>query len=73
MAGQVPIVERSFQLAQSGDYASTAKIVLQLAKEDYPNGSHHLNGTVPCRQMRAICSGHRATPMHGDIFTPEKH
>jgi Zn finger protein HypA/HybF involved in hydrogenase expression len=48
-------LERAFELARSGDYASSAEIRLQLKRERHDQVEAHLQGPSISRQLRLIC------------------
>lgn len=48
-------LERAFELARSGDYASSAEIRLQLKRERHDQVEAHLQGPSISRQLRLLC------------------
>lgn len=48
-------LERAFELARSGDYASTVEIRAQLKKERHDQVEAHLQGPAITRQLRLLC------------------
>lgn len=55
MIGQVPIVQRAFQLAGSGDCLDWGEVALCLAREGYVDVEAHLVGPLLRRQLREAC------------------
>ena len=51
-------LERAFELARSGDYASVAEIKAQLSKEGLSHGQ--IEGPTLVRQLRELCIAARA-------------
>lgn len=49
-------LERAFELARSGECASTAEIRLRLKKERHDQVEAHLQGPSITRQLRALCN-----------------
>ena len=52
-------LERAFQLARSGEYASTAEIRTQLKRERCEAVDAHLQGPSINRQLRLLCDAAR--------------
>lgn len=48
------ILERAFELAESGDYATLAAIRIQLNKEHFPQVQEHLEGASSRKQLTAL-------------------
>jgi len=55
MDRQPTTLERAFDLARSGDYASVADIRQQLKRERYDQVEAHLAGHSINRELRALC------------------
>ena len=55
-------LERAFDLARSGRYASVQEIRLALKAERFDNVEAHLAGPSVGRQLRALCEAARRTP-----------
>lgn len=55
MLGDVPIVERAFQLAESGEADQLNEIARCLAAEGYVDVQAHLSGPFLRRQLRDAC------------------
>jgi len=56
MTPNVGIIERAFQLARSGEYASVAEIRQKLDQEGYPNIQAHLASRTLITALRKLCS-----------------
>lgn len=50
-----PFVERAFEMARSGRFATLETMERALYEEGYPRASPHWNSTTLRRQLRAIC------------------
>jgi hypothetical protein len=50
-------LERAFELARTGEYASVGEIKLQLSKEGLAHGQ--IEGPVLVRQLRDLCNAAR--------------
>ena len=57
---QPTTLERAFDLARSGDYASVNDIRVQLKRERFDQVEAHLSGHSIGRQLRAICAEARS-------------
>lgn len=57
MSSQPTVLERAFDLANSGEYAGVAEIRLQLRAEGY--ATHQLEGPSLLRQLRDLCAASR--------------
>lgn len=55
-------LERAFQLARSGECASTTEIRLRLKRERYDAVEAHLQGPSITRQLRRLCEEARKDP-----------
>lgn len=56
------ILERAFELAQSGDCGSIDDIRRQLKAENYAQVDAHLAGSTVRRQLLDLCKGARGEP-----------
>ena len=61
MTPQVPLIERAYQLARSGDCATLGAIKARLKRERYVNVDRHLQGAAIVRDLRRLCIAARAT------------
>lgn len=52
MSHTVPIIERAFQLAQSGEYSTLESVRKQLKAEGY--SLNHLDGRALTKQLREL-------------------
>lgn len=50
-----PFVERAFEMAQSGRFATLETVERALYEEGYPRTSPHWNSTTLRRQLREAC------------------
>lgn len=56
------ILERAFELAQSGAYDRVTAIRLQLAREGFDAVSAHTSGAALTKQLRSMCRAARKPP-----------
>jgi hypothetical protein len=56
------LLERAFDLARSGRFASVADIRLALKRERFEQVEAHLAGPSLARQLRGLCEEARRTP-----------
>lgn len=61
MSNHPSVIERAFQLAKSGRYASVADIRTQLASEDYASAGA-VRGTALVGQLRSLITAARIAP-----------
>lgn len=54
------IIERAYELAQSGEFAATSEIVERLKDEGFESVVAHLSGTSIRRQLRSLLSQSRS-------------
>ncbi len=59
MAKPPHILERAFELAQSGAFENITAIRLQLAREGFAAVSSQMSGLALTRQLRAMCHAAR--------------
>lgn len=57
MPGQIPIIERAFQLAGSGQFDGPGQIAAYLAREGYLDVEDHFQAPLLRRQLRETCRG----------------
>jgi hypothetical protein len=50
-----PFVERAFEMARSGRFATLETMERALQEEGYPKASPHWNSTTLRRQLRELC------------------
>ena len=55
MSSASTTLERAFELARSGQYATVADIRLHLKRERYDSVEAHLQGQSIQRQLRKLC------------------
>jgi hypothetical protein len=55
----IGIVERAYQLASSGEYATVSEIRVRLAREGYSNVVSHLAGRTIGLALRKLCAESR--------------
>lgn len=55
MSGRPSTLERAFELARSGEYASASEIRRQLKAEGYQDADKQLYGQSIVSQLRKIC------------------
>jgi len=56
----VTTLERAFELARSGDYATVQPIRARLKAEGFPQVEAHLSGHSISRQLRKLCDEARS-------------
>jgi hypothetical protein len=54
-----PLVERAYQLARSGEYATISAIKAQLKIEHYVHVDRHMQGAAILRDLRRLCASAR--------------
>jgi len=54
-ASPITTIERAFELARSGRFASVSDIRLALRRERFDQVEAHLAGSSIARQLRALC------------------
>lgn len=52
---RLPIIERAYELARSGEYATVSEIKQQLDAEGYANIQGHLYGSTIVSALRRLC------------------
>lgn len=57
------IIERAFQLAKSGRYATVGDIRKQLDREKYTASASYVRGGALVAQLRSLIAAARATPI----------
>jgi len=57
------IIERAFQLAKSGRYATVGDIRKQLDREKYVSTASYVRGGALVSQLRSLIAAARATPL----------
>lgn len=57
------IIERAFQLAKSGRYATVGDIRKQLDREQYASTASYVRGGALLGQLRALIAASRAAPI----------
>jgi hypothetical protein len=70
MTFQKSTLERAFELARSGECASTAEIRLRLKRERFDSVEAHLQGPAINRQLRLLCEEARRTQQGADEAAP---
>lgn len=69
MTAPIGTVQRAFELARTGGYASVAEIRAQLIKERFTSVNEHLTGPSLRRDLAKLCKEARAgvaQPEEGD-------
>ncbi|HEY0313295.1 MAG TPA: hypothetical protein VGC56_12465 [Allosphingosinicella sp.] len=61
-ASPITTIERAFELARSGRFASVSDIRLALRRERFDQVEAHLAGSSIARQLRALCDEARRGP-----------
>jgi hypothetical protein len=62
MTNSLSTLERAFELARSGECASTAEIRARLKRERFDSVEAHLQGPSINRQLRLLCEEARRSP-----------
>ena len=55
------LIERAYQLARSGEYATVSAIKAQLKSEGYVSVERHLQGASILHDLRRLCAEARET------------
>lgn len=66
MSAPIGTVQRAFELARSGGYASVAEIRAQLIRERFTSVNEHLTGPSLRRDLAKLCKDARAGVVQPD-------